>query len=138
MAVAVLLFCGGLGNSISCRFLNAFGTHFVRHADMGALYGQQSLFTYDSYTQMEMDYTSVYLYADFSAMKAVGINVSLENGYNETKYSNYVKSRNRLDSYIFGAVPPGKDEQHWLELTIEVSTICKRSKKNTITNLTVM
>lgn len=69
---------------------------------------------------------NVKLYAEYSAMKAVGIDVSLENEYSQTKYEEYEKSRSRIDSYIFGAVPPGKDEQKWLQLTIDVSTTIKR------------
>ena len=87
---------------------------------MGSLYGHQTIFSFESYSKMVSNDIDIGLYADFSAMEAIGVNVSLNFNYNKTKFEEWKKERNQELVYSFGAVPPGEDELEWMRQTVEV------------------
>ena len=88
---------------------------------MGSLYGHQTEFSFESYSKLVTNSIDIGLYADFSAMKAVGVNVSLNFNYNKTKFDAWTKERTQETVYSFGAVPPGDDVLAWMGKTVEVN-----------------
>ena len=103
------------------EFVNSFGTHYVKHADMGAIYGQQSMFTLESWIEMEQKGIDVGLYADFSAMDSIGFNLSISTNFNQKWYETWTQTKKELMAYSFGAPPPSSgSEEEWQQLVIDV------------------
>ena len=88
---------------------------------MGAIFGQQSMFTQDGWMEMEKTGIDVGLYADYSAMDSIGFNLSLNTNYNQKWYETWLETKKEIMSYSFGAPPPssGNDDE-WHRLVIDV------------------
>ena len=68
-------FLGGLSTltdeydeAVYRRFIKTFGTHYVTHANMGSMYGQQSEITYENWSKMISDGLDIGAYAKFGAL----------------------------------------------------------------------
>ena len=65
------------------RFIKSFGTHFVSSSTMGAIFGEQSMFTSDSWTYMVQNGWNIGAMASMSAGFSAGIDLSVN--YNESE-----------------------------------------------------
>ena len=65
------------------RFIKAFGTHFVSSSTMGAIWGEQTLITSESWTYMVQNGWNIGAMAGMSAGFTAGINMTIN--YNETE-----------------------------------------------------
>ena len=103
------------------EFLDSFGTHYIKRADMGAIYGQQSMFTQEDWMEMEKIGIDIKLYADYSAMDSVGFNLSLNTNYNQKWNETWRETKKAIMSYSYGAPPPSSgDEDEWHGLVVDV------------------
>ena len=71
------------------RFIKAFGTHFITKSKMGAIYGEQSLISSESWSMMVENGWNIGIMAGYSAMA----NANMSANYNETEaetFSRYV------------------------------------------------
>ena len=98
------------------RFINAFGTHYVTKANMGALYGEQTMINRESYTTMVSDGIDIDLFAGFSAIFSV--NSSLDINITATEiFKSYSKEQ---ILYSRGAAPPTDGNSlAWMTKTFE-------------------
>ena len=97
------------------RFLNTFGTHYVRQATMGALFGQQTEITFDSWSHMVSDGIDIGAYANFGAIASVNASLNYNNTASEYWTENTVERR----IYSRGAAPPTDGNgQSWMQNTI--------------------
>ena len=102
-------------------FVDSFGTHYIKDADMGAIYGQQSMFTQDGWMNMERKGIDIGLYADYSAMDSVGFNLSMSTSFNQKWYEEWTEIKKEIMSYSYGAPPPlSGDDSEWHRLVIDV------------------
>ena len=98
------------------RFLNTFGTHYVKKTIMGAVYGQQSEITYENWSKMVSDGLDIGLYAGIAAMASANFSINSNTTEAET-FNKYTKDQRM---YSKGATPPsdGKPES-WMQSIIE-------------------
>ena len=71
------------------RFIEAFGTHYVKKSKMGAIYGEQSMISSESWTYMTEQGWNISLMASMSAGFTAGINMTLD--YNETERETFYR-----------------------------------------------
>ena len=55
------------------RFVNEFGTHYVKHANMGAFYGMQSEISHDNWYKMVNNGFDIGLYASYGAKALLSV-----------------------------------------------------------------
>ena len=100
------------------RFIDEFGTHYLKHADMGAMYGLQSEFTYTYWEKLEKEGIDVSSFVEIDGLLNIGVNIS----HDSTAYETFTKYRTEVSKYVYGAPPPsGDDDEFWHNLVIEVS-----------------
>ena len=73
---------------------------------MGALFGEQSMVSQESYSEMVSDGIDIQLYAGFSAIA----NVNSSFGYNVTASETFKKYTKEQLIYSRGAAPPGEKD----------------------------
>lgn len=96
-------------------FLDTFGTHYIKSVSMGALFGQQSRLTKESYSKM------VETGADVSASaKYCAIEASVDVNYDKKAAEEFKKATSEQSIYSRGSRPPkqGKIED-WLHQTFQ-------------------
>jgi len=105
--------------NIYMSFISSFGTQYVKRATLGATYGEQSEYTYDSWLDLESKQIDVKLFANFHAMKSVGMETNTSTSWNQTSYETWQKSKKELKVYAIGAKPPSGDVSQWQGLVVE-------------------
>ena len=105
--------------------MNEFGTHYIKSAELGSMYGQQTQFTFDTWEELENNKIDVKLYAEFSAMKSVNIapNANTSIGWNETNFRTWMSKQQDQKTYLRGAKPMDGDTKAWYNLVIEVPKV---------------
>ena len=94
---------------------------------MGAIYGQQTMFSYKAYTEMEKDGINVKVYAGFDAMKKSNITPidtsSASITYNNTMHEKWTSLSTESYTIAFGTTPTSanNDPETWERLVIDVS-----------------
>ena len=100
----------------SFRFIDNYGTHYIKQADMGALFGEQTMISTESYNKMVSDGVNVGLYAGFSAMA----NVNSSFGWNATESEYFYQYTKEQQIYSKGAIPPSNLKPlDWMKMTYE-------------------
>jgi len=108
------------------RFIKAFGTHFITKSKMGAIYGEQSLISSESWSMMVENGWNIGIMAGYSAMA----NANMSANYNETEAETFSSYTKEQLIYSRGAPPPADgnalgwadntfDEPNVLGLTLE-------------------
>ena len=98
------------------RFIKAFGTHYISKSTMGALFGEQSMFDSESWSEMVSNGVDINLAAGFSAI--ANINASLN--YNNTETETFKRFSKEQLIYSRGAVPPADGKPlTWAQSSIE-------------------
>ena len=98
------------------RFIKAFGTHFVSKSTMGALFGEQSMFDSESWSEMVSNGVDINLAAGFSAIANINASLNINNTETET-FKRF--SKEQL-IYSRGAVPPADGKPlTWAQSSIE-------------------
>ena len=69
----------------------------------------------------ESQQIDVTLFADFHAMKSVGMETNTSTSWNQTSYETWQKSSKELKVYAIGAKPPNGDVSQWQGLVVEVT-----------------
>jgi len=116
-------FIAGLGTlteeynpSVYRRFIKAFGTHFISKSTMGALYGEQSMISSESWSEMVQNNFDIGLYASFSVIDSINASLNYNNSVAET-FKRYTKEQL---IYSRGAAPPSDGKPlTWAQSTIE-------------------
>ena len=69
----------------------------------------------------ESQQIDVKLFANFHAMKSVGMETNTSTSWNQTSYETWQKSKKELKVYAIGAKPPSGDVSQWQGLVVEVT-----------------
>jgi len=110
------------------RFIKAFGTHFITKSKMGAIFGEESMITSESWGYMVQNGWNIGIMAGMSAMFSA--NMSLDINYNETERETFDRHTKEQLLYSRGAPPPSDgsaltwadntfDEPNVLSITLE-------------------
>merc|ERR1712227_829136 len=73
------------------RFLESFGTHYVKKSTMGAIFGEQSMISAESWTYMVQQGWNIGIMAGMSAGFSGNINMTID--YNETERETFDSTR---------------------------------------------
>ena len=109
------------------RFINNYGTHYIQQADMGALFGEQTMISTESYNEMTSDGINIDLYAGFSAMA----NINSSFGWNATESKYFYEHTKEQQIYSKGAIPPpSMKPSDWMSMTYEEPMIMRMKIAN--------
>jgi len=86
------------------RFLESFGTHYVKKSTMGAIFGEQSMISAESWTYMVQQGWNIGIMAGMSAGFSGNINMTID--YNETERETFDRYTSEQLLYSRGAPPP--------------------------------
>jgi len=86
------------------RFIKAFGTHFITRSQMGAIFGEQSMISSESWSYLVENGWNIKSMASMSAMFSA--NMSLNVDYNETERETFGRYTKEQLLYSRGAPPP--------------------------------
>lgn len=94
-------------------FLETFGTHYIKSVSMGALFGQQSRLTTESYSRLVETRVDVSASAKYSAIEA-----SVDANYDKKAAEEFKKATDEQSIYSRGSRPPKQGEiEEWLHQT---------------------
>ena len=66
------------------RFIKAFGTHYISQSTMGALFGEQSMISSESWSEMVSNGVNINAAAGFSAIANINASLNYNNTETET------------------------------------------------------
>ena len=100
------------------KFIRSFGTHYLKKATMGSVFGQQSELTAESWSKMVQDGVSVGASAGFSGY-GVTAAASQQVTKEKTAAENFKKETKEQRVYSHGAAPPADgNAETWMQNTI--------------------
>lgn len=88
------------------KFVREYGTHYVKKATMGALYGQQSFLTWEKRFELERQKIDVNVAAEASVLSLAQGGWSVDTGISSEAVKQFESSREQESLYTRGALPP--------------------------------
>jgi len=100
------------------RFIRNFGTHHIKSADMGALYGQQSSISKENWSKMVGNGVNIGASAGYSGLFSVSASAMYDNQKKEAE--DFKKETQEQKIYSLGKVPPANgDSFEWMARVTE-------------------
>lgn len=107
------------------QFVQEFGTHYVKQATMGSLFGEQTYFTTDAWMAMAEQSINVELAASASGLYVSG-NLEAALDYSQSQMNTFRSSAEKRSVYARGAKPPANGDVQTVRICHDVDRpLCK-------------